>query len=138
MKYSFIALNLVVITPLCMSSVHGQSSTTLPASAPAMMETAAPSNSETVVAPSAGPWGFDLSGMDRSVKPGDDFAEYATGGWMNPISHATINENTKVLLVALPDVPDSLSAINRIRTTYQIEFHQQLVGMTIQHGCGTF
>jgi len=47
-----------------------------------MMATTAPSNSETVVAPSAGPWGFDLSGMDRSVKPGDDFAEYATGGWM--------------------------------------------------------
>ena len=29
-----------------------------------------------------GPWGFDLSGMDRSVKPGDDFAEYANGAWM--------------------------------------------------------
>jgi putative endopeptidase len=65
-----------------MSSLHGQSSTSTPTSAPAMMETTAPSNSETVVAPSAGPWGFDLSGMDRNVKPGDDFAEYATGGWM--------------------------------------------------------
>src|SRR4051812_38748036 len=30
----------------------------------------------------AGPWGFDLSGMDRSVKPGDDFAEFAGGTWM--------------------------------------------------------
>jgi len=29
-----------------------------------------------------GPWGFDLSGMDKSVKPGDDFAEYASGEWM--------------------------------------------------------
>ncbi|MEI9993231.1 MAG: M13-type metalloendopeptidase [Rhizomicrobium sp.] len=28
-----------------------------------------------------GPWGFDLSGMDRSVKPGDDFFEYANGAW---------------------------------------------------------
>src|SRR5262249_3233538 len=27
------------------------------------------------------PWGFDLSGMDRSVKPGDDFFEYANGNW---------------------------------------------------------
>jgi putative endopeptidase len=30
----------------------------------------------------AGPWGFDLSGMDRSVKPGDDFAGFAGGNWM--------------------------------------------------------
>ncbi|HEY2587981.1 MAG TPA: M13 family metallopeptidase N-terminal domain-containing protein, partial [Tepidisphaeraceae bacterium] len=29
-----------------------------------------------------GPWGFDLAGMDRDVKPGDDFAEYANGAWM--------------------------------------------------------
>lgn len=29
-----------------------------------------------------GAWGFDVSGMDRSVKPGDDFAEYASGQWM--------------------------------------------------------
>jgi putative endopeptidase len=29
-----------------------------------------------------GPWGFDLPGMDRSVKPGDNFAEFASGGWM--------------------------------------------------------
>jgi len=62
----------------------------------------------------------------------------ATGGWMNPVTHATINENTKVLLVALPDGPDGLSAINRIRATYQIEFHQQLVGMMVQRGCAAF
>lgn len=29
-----------------------------------------------------GPWGFDLSGMNRDAKPGDDFAEYANGAWM--------------------------------------------------------
>jgi putative endopeptidase len=28
-----------------------------------------------------GDWGFDLSGMDTSVKPGDDFFEYANGAW---------------------------------------------------------
>jgi putative endopeptidase len=31
--------------------------------------------------PTIAPWGFDLSGMDRSVKPGDDFFEYANGNW---------------------------------------------------------
>src|SRR6187200_85563 len=38
--------------------------------------------STSVTVQSAGPWGFDLSGMDRSVKPGDDFAEFAGGAWM--------------------------------------------------------
>lgn len=27
------------------------------------------------------PWGFDLGGMDRSAKPGDDFDRYASGAW---------------------------------------------------------
>jgi putative endopeptidase len=33
------------------------------------------------------PWGFDLNGMDRSVKPGDDFYRYAGGAWVrnNPV-----------------------------------------------------
>jgi len=28
------------------------------------------------------PWGFDLGGMDKSVKPGDDFDRYSSGAWM--------------------------------------------------------
>ena len=37
----------------------------------------------TATAPKAaiGAWGFDLAGMDRSVKPGDDFFDYANGTW---------------------------------------------------------
>jgi putative endopeptidase len=31
--------------------------------------------------PAVGAWGFDLSGMDRSVKPGDDFFAYTSGTW---------------------------------------------------------
>lgn len=31
--------------------------------------------------PAIPPWGFDLGGMDRSVKPGDDFDRYSNGGW---------------------------------------------------------
>ncbi len=33
------------------------------------------------VAPRLGTWGIDLSGMDRSVKPGDDFFTFANGAW---------------------------------------------------------
>lgn len=32
-------------------------------------------------APTVPPWGFDLAGMDRSVRPGDDFANYSNGTW---------------------------------------------------------
>ncbi len=42
-----------------------------------------PASQPTVIdARPMGPWGFDVSGMDRSVRPGDDFAAYASGTWM--------------------------------------------------------
>jgi putative endopeptidase len=33
--------------------------------------------------PAIGRWGFDLAGMDKSVKPGDDFFRYANGAWFD-------------------------------------------------------
>jgi hypothetical protein len=62
----------------------------------------------------------------------------ANGGWMNPVTHKTFNEVTKVLVVALPEVPDSLAAVQRVRSAYQIKYQQQLVGMTVEHACGVF
>jgi putative endopeptidase len=35
-----------------------------------------------VARPAIGPWGFDLAGMDRMVRPGDDFFRYAGGAWL--------------------------------------------------------
>ncbi|WP_293393206.1 M13-type metalloendopeptidase [Phenylobacterium sp. RIFCSPHIGHO2_01_FULL_69_31] len=35
----------------------------------------------SLASPRYGTWGFDLSGMDRSVKPGDDFFKFANGKW---------------------------------------------------------
>jgi putative endopeptidase len=45
--------------------------------------TAAPGaeSAASLAAPKYGTWGFDLSGMDRSVKPGDDFFKFANGKW---------------------------------------------------------
>jgi hypothetical protein len=60
------------------------------------------------------------------------------GAWMNPRSRATIAEPTKILLVALPDAPDSLPVVNRVRSAWQHRFHQYVVGMTVQTGCGSF
>jgi putative endopeptidase len=30
-----------------------------------------------------GAWGFDLTGMDRATRPGDDFFRYANGAWLD-------------------------------------------------------
>lgn len=62
----------------------------------------------------------------------------ATGAWMNPATQRTIREPTKVLIVALPDVPDSMMAISRIRNAYQVQFRQHRVGMTVRQACGSF
>jgi putative endopeptidase len=35
----------------------------------------------SIVTPHYGTWGVDLAGMDRSVKPGDDFFKYVNGKW---------------------------------------------------------
>ena len=32
--------------------------------------------------PYYGDWGFDLTAMDRSATPGDDFNRYAKGAWL--------------------------------------------------------
>ena len=34
-----------------------------------------------LASPHYGTWGFDTSGMDSSIKPGDDFFGYANGKW---------------------------------------------------------
>jgi putative endopeptidase len=34
-------------------------------------------------APQYGTWGFDLTAMDPSVKPGEDFNRYASGAWLD-------------------------------------------------------
>jgi putative endopeptidase len=48
---------------------------------------AATASGEAAPAPAYGAWGFDLSGMDTGVKPGDDFFGYANGRWF---ANATI------------------------------------------------
>ena len=41
----------------------------------------APVAAADLASPKYGTWGFDVSGMDTSVKPGDDFFNYANGKW---------------------------------------------------------
>ena len=42
----------------------------------------APSRAADLTAPSYGQWGFDLSGRDTAVRPGDDFFGYANGTYL--------------------------------------------------------
>jgi len=51
----------------------------------ACSRTSPPPVASTAPAPvkaAIGAWGFDAAGMDRTVKPGDDFYEFANGNWM--------------------------------------------------------
>lgn len=48
-------------------------------------EPAAASMAELVHAPRMGPWGFDLSGRDTSVTPGQDFFTYANGQYVEKL-----------------------------------------------------
>jgi putative endopeptidase len=61
---------------LALVAACGQTDTTETAQAPAPQ-------TETAGQPEIGEWGFDLTGMDRSVEPGNDFYEYANGTWLD-------------------------------------------------------
>jgi hypothetical protein len=79
--------------------------------------------------------------LDRSVTvalPDGYTILEGNGAWMSPASHRTVREATRVLIVALPDTPSSLAAVNRVRQDYQTAFHQQLVGMTVEPVCAAF
>jgi hypothetical protein len=79
--------------------------------------------------------------LDHVVTPGvpDGYTVLdGSGAWRNPATGTTAAEATKILIVALPDTPDSLAAINRIRAAYQTDFRQLLVGMTVEQACAAF
>jgi predicted metalloendopeptidase len=42
----------------------------------------APASAQTSGKPAFGTWGIDLTSMDKSVKPGDDFFLYVNGNWL--------------------------------------------------------
>ena len=62
----------------------------------------------------------------------------ASGAWRSPQGHATSHEPTRLVLVSLPDRPEALGPVQRVRTAYQARFHQQLVGMSVMQSCGAF
>jgi len=69
----------------------------------------------------------------------DGFTAFdADGQWMNPATQRIVRERSRVLIVALPDTPQSATAIAAIKDAYRAQFHQQSVGMTVHPTCGAF
>ena len=79
MSPRLIALNVAALAACtALTTASARPATTAPTTAPATAPATGPTSTD---AAPMGPWGFDLSGMARGVKPGDDFAEYVSGGW---------------------------------------------------------
>ncbi|WP_293903361.1 M13-type metalloendopeptidase [Phenylobacterium sp.] len=62
-------------------AAQAQPARSAPAAVPFAAATPGGGAAVSLVSPKYGTWGFDMSGMDRSVKPGDDFFRYANGKW---------------------------------------------------------
>ncbi len=61
-----------------------------------------------------------------------------TGAWLDPKTHRTISEATKILVVAVPDTGAAAQAVERVRSAYEKKFNQITVGMTTHLACGSF
>jgi putative endopeptidase len=80
LRMSLPALVLTVAVPLGASRIQEYADT--PYAVPAIASTAqAAGGSAAMDAPRLGAWGVDLAGMDRTVKPGDDFYAFVSGTW---------------------------------------------------------
>lgn len=60
------------------------------------------------------------------------------GAWLDPKTHTTIGERTKIMVLAIPDTAASAEAIERVRSAYERRFKQTSVGMTTYLACGAF
>jgi putative endopeptidase len=59
---------------------------------------AAATPAATAAAPAQPVIGIDLAGMDKSVQPGDDFNEYANGGWLKTAEIPADRSSTGIFL----------------------------------------
>ena len=73
-----LALTLALLSPAAMLSVEAHAA---PTKAAAAAKTATPK--PATAKPELGSFGIDLTAADHSVKPGDDFARYTGGHWLD-------------------------------------------------------
>jgi hypothetical protein len=60
------------------------------------------------------------------------------GQWQNPVTHATMRERTKILLVAARRTPDLGQRLSAVIDAYKMRFHQQSVGIITRDSCAAF
>lgn len=97
MRRSFVLTTLLAASALsaCTTAATGpvETAATTPAAAP---EAPAPK-------PEIGDFGFDVAGMDRTVKPGDNFYKYANGTW-EKITPIPADKSNYGMFTALDDL----------------------------------
>ena len=104
MRRSFVLPTLLAASALsaCTTAPAG------PVETAATAAPAAPIDSATAMAakPEIGDFGFDVAGMDRSVKPGDNFSKYANGTWER-ITPIPADKSNYGMFTALDDLSKS-------------------------------
>lgn len=60
------------------------------------------------------------------------------GQWQNPTTREIAHEPTKILLVAVPRVPDLAGRVSAVIDGYKTRFHQQSVGIITRDSCASF
>jgi putative endopeptidase len=75
------AVSIFAVTAATARAESAAGNSSSKASAGASSNSASSGNSSPIAAKRLGTWGFDTTGMDASVKPGDDFFAYANGKW---------------------------------------------------------
>jgi len=89
-----------------------------PTAAFARAEPAPITEAQIAKAARMGPWGFDMSGMDRSIRPGDDFVGFASGTYLKglDIPADRTNWNSFAVLRELSERPRKGGNCPRRRT----------------------
>ncbi len=82
-------------------------------------------------APRMGPWGFDTTGMDRSIKPGDDFVGFSSGTYLAglDIPADRTNWNSFAVLRELSDARIKAVIDRSAATTNAMGEAQQIGGL---------
>jgi hypothetical protein len=62
----------------------------------------------------------------------------AEGHWLDPVSHAAVRENSKVMIIAAEDTAEVRTKIAEVSDLYRTAFHQQSVGVITRRECAAF
>jgi len=81
-----------------------------PSTAPAAPATSVTAAKPAAAKPENGAWGIDLSNMDASIKPGDDFYSYVNGKW----NQRTVIPDDKVEVGGLAALQDKALAQTKV------------------------